>query len=262
MKDDRLSDEENIQDSDESRGKKGHPVATGVGAVGGGAEGAAIGTAVGGPVGAVVGALVGAVAGGAGGYALGEAIDPAAEDAYWRENHYNQPFAKSGGYDEYQPGYRTRYEGYGKYAREKRSFAEAEPDLRRDYGESKTNLPWTKARDASRVAWNRGERGQAVKIPITGEKVKVGKRQVEQRAANIHKEVRTDRVNTPVDLKREELVVERRGKAGGDVSLESVLQYYLFACRRRTACNARPLLFFFLNKADVAAAFDTRNLYS
>ncbi|MBA3763500.1 MAG: hypothetical protein H0X04_09185, partial [Chthoniobacterales bacterium] len=107
----------------------GHPVATGVGALSGGAAGAAIGTAVGGPIGTVVGAVIGAVAGGAGGYAVGEAIDPAAEDAYWRENHERQPFAKSG--------------------------------------------TWNEGRDATRAAWTRAERGEAVKVPISEEEVKV-----------------------------------------------------------------------------------------
>ena len=45
----------------------------------------------------------------------------------------------------------------------------------------------------------------------------MGKREVEQGAATIRKEVRTERVNTPVDLKREELVVERSDAAGADV---------------------------------------------
>src|SRR4029453_19377638 len=73
-----------------------HPVATGIGAAGAGAAGAAIGTAVGGPVGTVVGTGLGAVAGGYGGHAAGEAIDPTVEDAYWREQHSRQPFARSG----------------------------------------------------------------------------------------------------------------------------------------------------------------------
>jgi uncharacterized protein (TIGR02271 family) len=188
-----------------------------VGAVGGGIAGAAAGTAIGGPVGTVVGAIVGAVAGGAGGYAVGEAIDPAAEDAYWRENHYNQPFAKSGSYDEYEQGYRTGYQGYGKYAPGRRTFDEAEPDLRNEYIQSGRNLPWEKARDASRAAWNRVDRGEAVRIPISEEQVKVGKREVDQGSARIRKEVHTERVNTPVDLKREELVVERSDRAGGQV---------------------------------------------
>jgi uncharacterized protein (TIGR02271 family) len=214
MENDKLRNEE---DRDLTREDKGHPVATGVGAIGGGAAGAAIGTAVGGPVGTVVGAIVGAVAGGAGGYAVGEAIDPAAEDAYWREHHYTQPFAKGGSFDEYQPGYRTGYQGYDKYAAEKRTFEEAEPHLQREYGASETGLPWEEARDASRAAWNRVERGEAVRIPITEEQVKVGKREVDQGGATLRKEVRTERVNTPVDLKREELVVERVDASDTDV---------------------------------------------
>ncbi len=101
MKNKDLSDEENMDRDDVvNRGNDGHPVATGVGALGGAAAGAAVGTAVGGPVGTVVGAVIGAVTGGVGGYAVGEAVDPAAEDAYWRENHTDQPFAKSGRYED------------------------------------------------------------------------------------------------------------------------------------------------------------------
>ncbi len=219
MKDKNLSDEDNMdRDDTEPRENDGHPVATGVGVLGGGAAGAAIGTVAGGPIGTVVGAVIGAVAGGVGGYAVGEAIDPAAEDAYWREQHNKQPFAKGGGYTDYQPGYRTGYEGYGRYAEDKRSFDEAEPDLRHDYEKtSETKLPWDKARDASKAAWGRVERGEAVKVPVSEENVKVGKREVETGAAKIRKEVHTERVNTPVDLKREELVVERVKTGEGNV---------------------------------------------
>ncbi len=41
-----------------------HPIATGLGAVGGGAAGAAIGNSVGGKLGAVIGSVAGAIAGG------------------------------------------------------------------------------------------------------------------------------------------------------------------------------------------------------
>ena len=49
-----------------------HPVATGIGAVGGGVAGGAIGKAVGGRVGAALGAVAGAIAGGIVGNAVGE----------------------------------------------------------------------------------------------------------------------------------------------------------------------------------------------
>lgn len=207
-----LSDKEhrNRRNRDAREDNDSHAVATGVGTIGGAAAGAAIGTAVGGPgVGTAVGAVIGAVAGGAGGYALGEAIDPAAEDAYWRKNHIKQPFGKSSRFEDYQPAYRTGYQGYERFGAEKKSFDEAEPNLRSDYEKTHTNVPWNKARDASRAAWSRVERGEAVKMPISEEQVKVGKREVEQGGATIRKEVRTERVNTPVDLKREELVIER-----------------------------------------------------
>jgi hypothetical protein len=56
-----------------------HPIATGVGAMGGGATGAAIGATVGGPIGGVIGAIIGAVAGGLGGTAVGEQVSPTVE---------------------------------------------------------------------------------------------------------------------------------------------------------------------------------------
>src|SRR6188508_2822222 len=79
-----------------------HPVGVGVGAAGGGATGAAIGTAVAGPVGTAVGAVIGAVAGGLAGKGVAESIDPTAEEAYWRENHRSQPFARDRAYDEFE----------------------------------------------------------------------------------------------------------------------------------------------------------------
>jgi phage tail tape-measure protein len=68
-----MSDPNNIQPSVESQSEEdksrkesanSHPLATGLGAVGGGATGAAIGDSVGGKVGAVVGSVAGAIAGG------------------------------------------------------------------------------------------------------------------------------------------------------------------------------------------------------
>ena len=195
-----------------------HPVATGVGAAGGGAAGAAIGTAVAGPVGTAVGAVIGAIAGGYGGKAAGEAVDPTAEDAYWRDAHSNQPYVdRTAKYEDYQPAYRTGYEGYTQHASTKKTFEAAEPDLRNHYERSGGKLPWDKARDASRAAWTRVERGEAVRVPVSEEQLKVGKREVESGAVNLRKEVRTETVNVPVDLKREEVVVERVAAGQGTV---------------------------------------------
>lgn len=222
-----------------------HPVGTGVGAAGGGATGAAIGTAVGGPIGGAVGAVIGAIAGGFAGKGVAEAIDPTAEDAYWREHHRSQPFArKEHDYDTYAPAYRTGYEGYTRYEPGTR-FEDAEPTLRDDYeavirqrpgGTETTAVPsstgaaagitstgetvpatphhlsWEEAKPAAKAAWERVERGEAVRIPLTEEQVNVYKREVESGAIRLRKVVKTETVNQPVEVKREEVVVERTTK--------------------------------------------------
>jgi hypothetical protein len=132
-----------------------HPVGTGVGAVvGGAAAGAAVGT-VAGPVGTIAGAAVGAVVGGLAGKGIAEKIDPTREDAYWRESHDRQSFAKNRSYDDFAPAYRTGYEGYGQYGTNGKTFEENEADLRSDYEEKKGKLPWDEARPASLAAWSK-----------------------------------------------------------------------------------------------------------
>jgi uncharacterized protein (TIGR02271 family) len=200
-----------------------HPVGVGIGAAGGGATGAAIGTAVAGPIGTAVGAVIGAVAGGLAGKGAAEAVDPTGEDAYWREHHTKQPFVKKDhSYDDYAPAYRTGYEGFGKYGSR---FEDAEPKLREHYETmhststgvgspasstaAKAKLGWEEAKHAAKAAWHRVETGDAVRVPITEEQVKVGKREVEEGAVRLRKVVHTETVNQPVELKREEVVVER-----------------------------------------------------
>lgn len=138
-----------------------HPVGTGVGAAGAGTVGAVVGGAIGGPVGAVIGAAVGAVGGGLAGKAAAEKIDPTVEDAYWRENHRSQPYVESDRtYEDYEPAYRTGYEGYSNYGAQGRSYDEVEPELQRHYEQNygSGRLTWEKARQASRAAWDRVER--------------------------------------------------------------------------------------------------------
>jgi hypothetical protein len=140
-------------------GKPGaHPVGTGVGAAGGGAAGAAIG-AVAGPVGAAVGLAAGAIAGGLAGKAVAEHIDPTVEDHYWRENYPSRYYAEPDvSYEDYQPAYRTGYEGYSRYHGQK--YDDVEPRLERDYEQSKgtSSVPWEKAKHATRDAWHRVEK--------------------------------------------------------------------------------------------------------
>ncbi|MEG4441398.1 hypothetical protein QUB47_13440 [Microcoleus sp. AT9_B5] len=138
-----------------------HPVATGIGAASAGAAGAAIGGAIGGPVGAVVGAVVGAFGGGLAGKGVGEAIDPTVEEAYWQSTYSSRPYVDtSATYDDYQPAYRTGYEGYSRYGGTGKKYHEIEPDLQRDYetNRGKSNVAWEKAKHATRDAWDRVER--------------------------------------------------------------------------------------------------------
>lgn len=134
-----------------------HPVGTGIGAAVGGAAaaGAVAGTAAG-PVGTAVGAAVGAVVGGLAGKGIAEKIDPTREDAYWRENHARQGWAKGRSYDEFQPAYRVGYEGYARHGGIG-SFEDREDELRRNYESQHAKLSWDEARPASRAAWQKFE---------------------------------------------------------------------------------------------------------
>ncbi len=141
-----------------------HPVGTGIGAAAGGlaggvaagaVAGAVTGTTVG-PVGTAIGAVVGAVAGGLAGKGIAEMIDPAAEDAYWRDNYSSRPYVTKGStYDDYGPAYRYGVDGFAQY--EGRPFEEVEPELRRDWQSAKgtSKLSWENARNATRDSWQR-----------------------------------------------------------------------------------------------------------
>lgn len=139
------------------------PVATGVGALAGGAAGgiaggAAAGAAMGGmtgPVGAAVGAVVGAVAGAMAGKGIARAADPVAEEAYWRDNYSNRPYATGSSYDEYRPAFGYGVDAHTRYPG--RTFDEIEPELGRDWNNNRgsSSLEWSRAKHATRDAWQR-----------------------------------------------------------------------------------------------------------
>ena len=135
-----------------------HPVGTGLGAAAGGmATGAAVGT-VAGPVGTAVGAAVGAIAGGLAGKAIAEKIDPTVEEAYWAGQYENEHYYdKRYTFQDYQPGYRTGWEGRARYSG--RNFDEVERDLQADYerNRGKSRLDWENNRHAVRAGWDRIE---------------------------------------------------------------------------------------------------------
>ncbi len=133
-----------------------HPVGTGLGAVAGGAATGAVVGSVAGPIGTAAGIVGGAIVGGLAGKGVAEAINPTEEDAYWRERHSTQTFARNRPYEDFSPAYRTGYEGYGRYGNS-RSFDECEIELRQDYERTKgrSNIAWDDARYAARAAWQK-----------------------------------------------------------------------------------------------------------
>jgi uncharacterized protein (TIGR02271 family) len=187
-----------------------HPAGTAVGSAAAGIAGAGIGTALGGPVGGVVGAVVGAVAGAGAGHAVAEMIDPTEEEAYWKEHHQRQPYAEAdtaNKYENYQSAYRTGWEGYGEHGPGKK-FHEVADKLKDRYEEHRTerDVPWDKARPATEAAYERVQ--DRIEIPLAKEEAHVGKREVESGQVQVRKEVHTETVNQPVELRREEVVVE------------------------------------------------------
>jgi hypothetical protein len=104
---------------------------------------------------------VGAVAGGLAGKGVAEKVNPTVEHEYWQTNYSTRPYAETGyDYSDYDPAYRTGYEGYSNYAQQGMSYNEAEPHLQQDYERhsNKGHLAWEKAKHATRDAWDRVER--------------------------------------------------------------------------------------------------------
>lgn len=92
------------------------------------------------------GALINAVVGKRG-------FDPQSEGKYWSENHASETFAVGEPYESYEYAYQAGYEGYHRFSPTK--FEDAESDIRKEYEGQGSHLPWEKARNAARVAWER-----------------------------------------------------------------------------------------------------------
>jgi uncharacterized protein (TIGR02271 family) len=98
------------------------------------------------------------VVGGIAGKAVAERVDPTAEDAYWRENHFKQQYARQGStFEDYQGAYRTGYQGWERLGNSGRSFDDLEDEFKTDYDLNKgqSSLDWKEARPAARAAWDR-----------------------------------------------------------------------------------------------------------
>ena len=87
-------------------------------------------------------------------------VDWNQEDAYWRGNYQNRPYASAGtqGYGFYQPGYRYGYEAAYRYIA--RDWNDVETDLAAgwDTYEHRGSSTWDEIKDAVRDAWERAIR--------------------------------------------------------------------------------------------------------
>ncbi len=189
---------------------EGQPVGTTTGAVSGAATGAAAGAA-GGPVGAVVGGVIGAVTGGAMGKGVektAQGVDADRHDAYWQEHHAEQSYGNQGPFEGHRAAYRTGYEGATKYGIE-RPYDQLEPELKRDYETARgtEGVDWNHARSAVRAAYDRA--AGEIRIVLEEERLRVGKREVETGRVHVRKVTHTEQVSVPVELRREDAVIER-----------------------------------------------------
>jgi flavin-dependent dehydrogenase len=143
--------EEAMKDEPKEHGREpDHSLAHRIGEVAGSIVGAAAGAITG------QGTAPGVLAGGAAGEDIASLLDEREEDAYWREQHRNEPYYVEGSPYEtlYAPLYRLGWESRVKY--HGRVFDDAAPDIRAEFealpGQDKT---WEEAQPAVRAAWDR-----------------------------------------------------------------------------------------------------------
>lgn len=78
------------------------------------------------------------------------------EDAYWRTNYKNRPYASGNTqYDSYRPGYRYGYESANRYT--DKNWDAVEADLSRGWNqyEHRRTSTWEQVKGAVRDAWDR-----------------------------------------------------------------------------------------------------------
>lgn len=220
-----------------------HPVGAGLGAAGGAGTGAAIG-AMGGPIGAGVGAVIGGVAGGLVGKEAGEAVNPTNPEDFigcvvldrdndrlgtvesvWHDADGQPAFLaiKTGWLGlgrahlvpaevaEWGPkGRKVRLPYDAAVVKEAPSFA-SEEDLD-DAGERRIYDYWSRyglnLHSGPDLAVEPAATAEQ-RIQLHEETLEVGKREVSGGGVRVRKVVRTRTVQQPVELRHEELVIER-----------------------------------------------------
>lgn len=85
-------------------------------------------------------------------------LDETSQQDYWKSQYSKEGYYESGRtYDDYDPAYRTGYQGQQRY--QGKSFDQAEGDLKNDYEQARgqSQLGWEKAKHAAKAAWHRVE---------------------------------------------------------------------------------------------------------
>ena len=100
------------------------------------------------------------------------------------------------------------------------------------------NIPWRAAEQpmaqGQRQETRQEGRGQeAASVQLSQEEIKVGKRQVEYGGVRLRKIIRTETVNQPVELTREEIVIERVPAGQGTQSGKAFNQEEVYIPLRR-----------------------------
>lgn len=77
------------------------------------------------------------------------------EERYWRDSYNTRPYARNSTWEGLRGGYRYGYESAQRYPG--RSWADVEPDLRRDWDmyQYRGQSTWEQVKDAVRDAWDR-----------------------------------------------------------------------------------------------------------
>lgn len=87
--------------------------------------------------------------------------------------------------------------------------AAAQDEVLSYYGVTQETTRESRPETETRPRGTRGSTQEEARIPLSEEELKVGKRQVEAGGVRLRKIIRTETVNQPVELQREEIVVER-----------------------------------------------------
>ncbi|MGY0557585.1 hypothetical protein [Lysobacter sp. A421] len=85
-------------------------------------------------------------------------LDETSQQDYWKNQYSKEGYYEAGRtYDEYDPAYRTGYQGQQRY--QGKTFDQAEPELKSDYEQARgqSQLGWEKAKHAVKAAWHRVE---------------------------------------------------------------------------------------------------------